>query len=203
MIPKYITPKMLIIPIALGGLLTTAVVILVVIFLMRAWFSTPIQVFGFPGPPEQPIAFPHTAHVDIEGINCAFCHRNVTKGDAATILPVEGCLLCHATIQGEQAPPEVAKVIEHYNTNQPINWKRVHRLPDHVQFSHEPHVRFLTEVQGLPLESACATCHGDVRDMVEVEQVRSLKMGDCVDCHRDNEQFTENTGITDCTTCHY
>ena len=39
--------------------------------------------------------------------------------------------------------------------------------------------------------------------MVEVEQVRSLKMGDCVDCHRDNEQFTENTGITDCTTCHY
>ena len=104
MIPKYITPKMLIIPIALGGLLTTAVVILVAVFLLRAWFSTPIQVFGFPGPPEQPIAFPHTVHVDIEGINCAFCHRDVTKGDAATILPVEGCLLCHATVQERTLP---------------------------------------------------------------------------------------------------
>ncbi len=191
------------IPLALGGLLTTAVIVLVVIFLLRAWWSTPLQVFGFGEPPEQPIAFPHTTHVQIDGINCAFCHRNVTKGDAASILPVEGCLFCHTTIQGEEAPPEVAKVIDHYNNNEPINWKKVHRLPDHVQFSHEPHVRFLTEVQGLSIEGACSTCHGNVRDMVEVEQVRSLKMGDCVDCHRDNQFATDNKDITDCTTCHY
>lgn len=195
--------KLMLAPVAIGGLIAVALAVLVAVFLIRAWFSTPFEVFGFGGPPEQPIEFPHTVHVDIEGINCAFCHRNVTQGDAATILAVEGCLLCHATVQGDKAPREVAEVIEHYNNKQPINWAKVHRLPDHVQFAHEPHVKFLTEEQGLSMEAACSTCHGDVRDMVEVEQVRNLKMGDCVDCHRDNEALSDNPDITDCTTCHY
>lgn len=195
--------KMKLIPLALGGLLTTAVLVLVAIFVLRAWWNTPFEVFGFGEAPEQPIAFPHNQHVQIDGISCAFCHRNVTEGDAATILPVEGCLFCHATIQGDQAPPEVAKVVAYFNENRPIDWKKVHRLPDHVQFAHEPHIRFLTQVQGLSLEQSCSTCHGNVREMVEVEQVRSLKMGDCVDCHRNNQVLTENKDITDCTTCHY
>ncbi len=195
--------KMKLIPLAIGGLISTAVLVLVLIFLLRAWWSTPLQVFGFGEPPEQPIAFPHTVHAQLNGINCAFCHRNVIQGDSASILPVEGCLLCHETIQGEVAEPEIAKVIDHFTNNRPIDWKKIHRLPDHVQFAHEPHVRFLTEVQGLSIEGACSTCHGNVKEMVEVEQTRSLKMGDCVDCHRDNQALTENSDITDCTTCHY
>ena len=110
-------------------------------------------------------------------------------------------LSCYYT--GKDSPPEVAKVVAHFEAGTPINWKKIHRLPDHVQFSHEPHVRFLTKTQGLDIEAACATCHGQVRDMVEVEQVRRLKMGDCVDCHRDNIRFTDNKDITDCLTCHY
>jgi len=195
--------RLKLLPLAFGGLIAGVITILVVVFVFRAWWGTPIHVFGFGEAPEQPIAFPHTQHVDIDGISCAFCHRNVMQGDAASILPVEGCLFCHATIQGESAPPEIAKVINHYESNRPIDWEKVHRLPDHVQFSHEPHVRFLTEIQGLSLENACATCHGDVRSMTKVEQVRSLKMGDCVDCHRKHQYLTDNKDIVDCSTCHY
>jgi hypothetical protein len=61
-------------------------------------------------------------------------------------------------------------------------------MPDHVRFTHEPHIQ-----AGV----ACATCHGDVGTMREVTQTRSLRMGDCVACHR------ENNAPTDCFKCHY
>ena len=187
----------------LGGVFATTTVVLLAVFILKAWWGLPFNVLGWNDPPPQPIAFPHTHHVAVDGIDCAFCHRNVLEGYSASVPAVELCVFCHKTIQGDKAPPEIQKVIDHYENNIPINWEKVHRLPDHVQFSHEPHVRFLTETRGLELEAACATCHGDIRDMVEVEQVRRLKMGDCVDCHRNNEHLTENTGLTDCTTCHY
>ena len=78
----------------------------------------------------------------------------------------------------------------------PINWTRVNRLPDHVEFVHDAHVRFFMEQEGLTLQQVCSTCHGDVENMVKVKQVRALKMGDCVDCHRQYE------APTDCTICH-
>ena len=190
------------IPLALGGLIGTVVLLLVVIFILRAWWTTPFEVFGFGDSPDQPIAFPHTVHVEDAGINCAFCHRNVAIGEEASVPAVEQCMFCHATIADEDNP-EIALLVAHFNEGQPIDWVRVHRLPDHVQFAHEPHIRFLTQVQGLSIEATCATCHGQVREMEKVEQVRSLKMGDCVDCHRDNTKFTDNKDITDCTTCHY
>lgn len=191
------------IPLAIGGLATLAVVVFVAMFVLRAWWGTPMQVFGFGEPPEQPISFPHTQHVDIDGINCVFCHRNVMIDDEASVPAVEQCMFCHETIQGENAPPEISKVVAHFTENKPIDWIKIHRLPDHVQFSHEPHIRFLTQVHGIPPEQACSTCHGEVEHMVEVEQVRPLKMRDCVDCHRKNLESTENKDITDCTTCHY
>jgi hypothetical protein len=203
LVPPFIPKKLFYLSLAVGGFLSVAIAILVTLFVLRAWWTTPFEVFGWGGPPEQPIAFPHTTHVQIDGINCAFCHRGVLSGDAATLPAVEQCLFCHGTIQGENAPPEIAKLVAYFNEGLPINWEKVHRLPDHVQFAHEPHIRFLTEVRGLEIEAACSTCHGEVRNMVEVEQVRRLKMGDCVDCHRENLDFTENKDITDCTACHY
>lgn len=194
--------KVRLLPIIIGGLITTVLMLLLVIFVLRAWWTTPFHWFGFANSPEQPIAFPHTVHVDEAGINCAFCHRNVSSGDEASVPALEQCMFCHTTINTE-TNPEISKLIAHFNADQPIDWVRVHRLPDHVQFAHEPHIRFLTQARGLSLENACATCHGDVRNMEEVEQVRSLKMGDCVDCHRDNTQYTDNKDITDCVTCHY
>ena len=200
-----VSPKM--IPLALMGLGMTVVMVLVLLFILRAWWSTPLSVFGFGDPPEQPIAFPHTVHVKEMGIACEFCHRNVTTGEAATVPSVQQCMFCHTTIQGETAPLEVAKLVEYFNEGRAIDWARVHRLPDHVQFVHEAHIRFFTQKEGVikraeeqgvsALEATCTICHGNVRDMEQIKQERSLKMGDCVDCHRDNN------APTDCVTCHY
>ena len=207
------------------GLLLLAVVVLVLTWLVSAWLDRPI-VFGFDEGPEQPIAFPHTVHVETLGLDCTFCHRNVEKGDAATVPAVGLCMTCHKTV-GEGIE-EVEKLAAAYEADRAIDWVRVHRVPDHVQFVHEAHVwRFsgtrqvvdkVTDPRGhirleearkvdpgaqlgqtldIASSSTCTICHGDVGGMVKVRQVETLKMSDCVDCHR------ENDGPTDCTTCHY
>jgi len=66
------------------GLAAFAGVVLVSIFIISAWFGRPV-IFGFDEGPAQPIAFPHTRHVEDLGLDCTFCHRNVEKGAAATI----------------------------------------------------------------------------------------------------------------------
>ena len=212
---------------SIAGLVGTVGAIVVVVFVIPAWFGLPLDVFGFNEGPEQPIAFPHTVHVDELGLDCTFCHRTVTIGAAASVPAVGLCMACHKTVGDDS--PEIAKLRDRYDAvGRPIDWVRVHRVPDHVHFVHEAHVRFFSgsktvvdvltdsdtqirlgearQVQpdarvGQSIEVApsgtCSICHGDVASMVKVRQVRPLKMGDCVNCHRDN------SAPTDCTTCHY
>jgi hypothetical protein len=179
----------------LGGLAGTVVTVAVATFFISAWFGLPLSVFGFSEGPDQPIAFPHTVHVNDLGLDCTFCHRNVTTGAAATIPAVGLCMTCHTSVG--DGKPEVEKLRGFHEADKPIDWVRVHRVPDHVQFVHEPHIRFFSQADGVEPSATCQTCHGDVGGMVKVKQVRALKMGDCVDCHRDNG------APTDCTTCHY
>ena len=178
-----------------GGLLGFVVTIGFAIFVVSAWLGLPLSAFGLNDGPEQPISFPHTVHVQDLGLDCTFCHRNVTKGAAASIPAVGLCMTCHQTAGGDK--PEVAKLRAAHDADRPIDWVRVHRVPDHVQFVHEPHIRFFSSENNVLPSGTCQLCHGDVGSMVKVEQVRSLKMGDCVDCHRDND------APTDCSTCHY
>lgn len=176
----------------LAGLAAALLTLLVAFFVISAWWSSPPAVLGFNQAPEQPIAFPHTVHVNVAGLDCQFCHRAVSTDEAATIPTVQQCMFCHSTIDGSRsdaaASAEIKKLRDAWAAQEPINWVRVHRLPDHVQFVHAPHIQ-----RGI----TCSTCHGDVASMTEVKQVRNLKMRDCVDCHRDNN------APTDCTTCHY
>ena len=184
------------IAVPLVGLVTAVILALVVFFVVQAWWAQPPAVLGFGDGPEQPIAFPHTVHVNTAGLDCQFCHRTVATDEAASIPAVAQCQFCHdfsaitgANSTSPTAEEEIAKLIGDPLTGpDPVNWIRVHRLPDHVQFVHAPHIQ-----QGFP----CSTCHGDIASMQVVEQVRNLKMRDCVDCHRDND------APTDCTTCHY
>ena len=217
-------PSANIIPLALAGLIVTAIVGFIVVVLVISWFSNP--PFGLGNAPPQPIAFPHTVHAGPPeaggaGIQCEFCHRNVTKGAAATVPAVENCLFCHKQINAETQVgttsanlTEVQRVVDRFKDENPINWERVHRLPDHVRFVHEAHIRFLTQGESrtvslpigdgqpmqlpLPVGQACSVCHGDVAGMTEVQPQagQSLKMGTCVDCHR------ETNVTTDCTICH-
>lgn len=178
------------------GLAAALVIAFVGYFVVQSWWSQPPAVLGFGDGPTQPIAFPHTVHVTTAGLDCQFCHRTVSTDEAAGVPAVAQCLFCHdfTRIDGEQsdsptAKAEIAKLIgDLIEGPEPVNWARVHRLPDHVQFVHAPHIQ-----QGF----SCSTCHGDIASMEVVEQVRNLKMRDCVDCHRDNG------APTDCTTCHY
>ena len=152
--------------------------------------------------PEQPFVFPHQTHADVAALDCQFCHRNADQTNAATVPAVEQCVFCHKIITGGDGTI-TAQVRDAWDTGQPITWARVHRLPDTVRFWHEPHIRVLSDLmsaeQGrdiIPSE-VCATCHGDVASVKQVEQVRTLKMADCVECHR------AKNAPTDCSTCHY
>lgn len=201
------------------GLGLTAIVGFVVVVLLISWFSNP--PFGLGNAPPQPVAFPHTVHAGSTAdggmaIQCEFCHRNVTKGEAATVPAVEQCLFCHKEVTGQAgtaAEVEIAKVRTAFAEGNPINWERVHRLPDHVRFVHEAHIRFFTDTEnvmtrtsingeklteGLSVAQTCSICHGDVASMTEVQpkKFQSLKMGTCLDCHR------QNNAPTDCTVCH-
>ena len=62
-----------------------------------------------------------------------------------------------------------------YAEQRPIAWVRVHNLPDFVYFDHSVHL-----ASGV----GCSTCHGRVDQMARVEQVESLSMGWCLECHR-------------------
>ena len=103
-------------------------------------------------------------------------------------------------------------------TIQLINWERVHRLPDHVRFVHEAHIRALTAMDvsdrssAEKVQRACSVCHGDIANatVVKPKRFQSMKMGTCLDCHRfltlardDGYAVPELTDIpTDCTVCH-
>lgn len=217
-------PSANIIPLALVGLVVTAIVGFIVVLLAISWFSSP--PFGLGNAPPQPIAFPHNVHAGTPeqggvGIQCEFCHRNVIKGEAATVPSLETCNVCHKQINPENLLGttsvdlnEVQRVVDRFNDNIPIDWERVHRLPDHVRFVHEAHLRFLTQGAPrtvtfpvgdgqpkqlpLPVGEACSVCHGNVAAMTEVQPQpgQSLKMGTCVDCHK------ELNVATDCTICH-
>ena len=205
-------PSRKLLPLMVAGGVATLIMGFVVVVLLISWFSNP--PFGLGNAPAQPIAFPHTVHVAENNIQCEFCHRNVAKGEAATVPAVETCLFCHKDIDGGTvtAQEEIHKVRTAFETDTPINWERVHRLPDHVRFIHEAHIRYFTDetigvkygINGEELTESpdvaqtCTICHGDVanKEVVEPKTGQSLKMGTCVDCHR------VNSISTDCTICH-
>ena len=180
----------------IGGLAVLAAVAALFLWVMFAWFTIP-PASG--EGPEQPIDFPHTTHVEELGLDCVFCHREVETSAQASIPAVALCMTCHQAVDGsdEDAMAEIQKLQDAYEEGDPIEWTRVHRVPDHVHFVHEAHIKYFTERDGVETAAVCSTCHGDVGGMEKVKQVESLKMADCVECHR------ENDAPTDCTTCHY
>lgn len=203
------------------GLAVTVVAVVATLGMLKAWWSLPF------GPAmvkaEQPIQFRHDLHI-AEAIDCQFCHREVTEGPAATLPAVQQCYFCHQVIKqvaGASGPsPELAKIEYAYTNNLPINWVRVHRMPDHVHFVHDAHVLFFSKQNQIAPSQVCSICHGDVAKMQIAEQVRNLKMRDCVDCHRNgylSHLTDEAAGAikeavesgqrlpppTDCAACHY
>ncbi|MCE9667607.1 cytochrome c family protein [Myxococcus stipitatus] len=123
--------------------------------------------------PAQPVAFSHAVHAGQYELDCQYCHVGAERSRHAGVPSTSVCMNCHAQVKKDS--PEIQKVAAAVAANQPIEWIRVHRLPDHAYFNHASHVG-----SGL----VCQTCHGPVQEMVRVEQVEPMTMGWCLDCHR-------------------
>jgi cytochrome c551/c552 len=152
--------------------------------------------------PVQPIYYSHKVHAGINQINCLYCHGNAWESKSATIPSVNVCMNCHKTITTYEKGPklydkegqeingtaEIGKLHKYAGFDpsrpndwdpskaKPIEWVRIHNLPDHVYFNHSQHIK-AGNVQ-------CQTCHGNIPEMDEVKQVSELSMGWCVNCHR-------------------
>lgn len=151
------------------------------------YFGPPERARGYQ--PDQPINFSHVTHVQKNQMECQFCHWNVAKSSYAAIPEVETCMGCHNLILGvtDEQKAEIAKIKEYWEKGEAIPWEKVHVMPDHVRFNHKRHVK-----AGV----GCQECHGQIPEMEKVERVSSMKMGWCLDCHRE-----KGTSI-DCYVCH-
>lgn len=164
-------------------LLIPALILLVGLAVVgHAWWNVGNNV-GYA--PEQPLPFSHKLHAGDNQIPCQYCHSNADNSKHATVPPTSVCMNCHTVVKTDS--PHIKKLTESYQNDKPLEWIKIHDVPDFVFFNHKRHIK-----KGFD----CAVCHGDIAKMDRVEQVETLNMGFCVNCHRDNG------APTDCYTCH-
>lgn len=147
-----------------------------VVFAIWYWFSPKFTDVGYQ--PVQPVAFSHQLHAGQMGMDCRYCHNTVERSFHAAVPPTATCMNCHASVVPDS--PLVAPVRESASTGEPIEWVRVHMLPDYAYFDHSAHV-------GAGV--GCNDCHGRIDQMPIVRQAQPLSMSWCLDCHRN---ATEN-----------
>jgi len=202
---------------AANSAIKTGVIVLILLFGGKATIDAAYGVGIHQGyAPEQPIKFSHKLHAGQYQINCNYCHTGVYSGKGANVPSANICMNCHNAIKRES--PEIQKIYRALEKDEPIQWVRVHNLPDLAYFNHSQH----TNVGGLE----CKNCHGDIDKMEVVEQRSSLTMGWCIDCHRQTDVNSkgnayydklvelhnkdsktplkvQNIGGLECSKCHY
>ncbi|MES2277861.1 MAG: c-type cytochrome [Bacteroidota bacterium] len=135
--------------------------------------------------PVQPIKYSHELHAGVMKIDCQYCHSGAYKSKNASIPSLNVCMNCHKVVKTES--PEIHKIYDalgydpatsKYDSTKahPIQWVRVHNLPDLVYFNHSQHVKVGKII--------CQTCHGPVQTMKEVYQYSPLTMKWCIQCHK-------------------
>jgi hypothetical protein len=132
--------------------------------------------------PEQPVPYSHALHAGELGIDCRYCHTTVEHSAHAAIPPTQVCMNCHSEkgVHIEEARLwKIAEIRKSHKTGKPIEWVRVHDLPDYAYFDHSAHVR-----RGI----GCVSCHDRVDKMEVVYQAEPLSMQWCLDCHRHPEK---------------
>jgi mono/diheme cytochrome c family protein len=148
--------------------------------------------------PVQPIAYSHELHAGVMKINCQYCHSGAYKSKNASIPSLNVCMNCHKVVKTES--PEIQKIYnalgydpesQKYDTTKarPIQWVRIHNLPDFAYFNHSQH----TKVAGIE----CQKCHGPIQTMKEVYQYSPLTMKWCIQCHKRTETGYKGNGYYD------
>ena len=160
--------------------------------------------------PVQPIYYSHKVHAGTNQISCLYCHGGAQESKHANIPSVNICMNCHMAVKDYSGDPivredgtsvnanaEIQKLYDFAGWNptakkydrpgKPIEWVRIHNLPDHVYFNHSQHVTVGKQ--------QCQTCHGNIQEMPEVAQFAELSMGWCINCHRETKvQFNDDKG---------
>ncbi len=196
--------------------------------------------------PEQPIYFSHKIHSEINKIDCQYCHSSAKYGKVSGIPSVNVCMNCHITIHEYNGDYlEKGKSRDEYNQEiqkiykaigwdpetrkyskkiHPIQWVRIHNMPDFVYFDHSQHIltgeKTIKKLKKVNL--VCNACHGEVQKMDTVEMSNDFTMEWCISCHKNvgidkknqyyKEYFPSKTnkkitvdmiGGTECAKCHY
>lgn len=157
--------------------------------------------------PVQPIHYSHRIHAGENAIDCKYCHSSARVSKHSGIPSLNICMNCHKAI-GEVAAETQAEGQSEYGIDynkeiqklyaavgwdegtqaytgetKPVEWIRIHNLPDFAYFNHSQHVI----VAGVE----CQTCHGPVEEMEVMYQYSPLTMGWCINCHRETNVKTE------------
>lgn len=173
--------------------------------------------------PEQPIYFSHKIHAGINKIDCQLCHSSAKYGKVSEIPSANVCMNCHRLISeynGEYMEPgkdkafydgEIQKIYaavgwdlekqEYTGKTKPIEWTRIHNMPDFVYFDHSQHVIagekaiISSHNQKNPddkIDVVCKACHGKIDTMNVVQMANDFTMGWCIECHRTTEIDMDN-----------
>jgi hypothetical protein len=170
-------------------------VAVLIVVLAVGWFTQPDR-FALGYAPEQPIPYSHKLHAGVLKIPCQYCHSGVLKARQAGIPPVAKCMNCHTVTKTDTQ--SIKQLTAIYNAGTPMRWQRIHSLPSYVFFDHRPHVH-----AGI----LCQTCHGEAENMEVVEQKMSMRMANCLGCHRDPQAALPRDskikkGAEHCNACH-
>ncbi|MDG1571026.1 cytochrome c3 family protein [Robiginitalea sp. M366] len=164
--------------------------------------------------PIQPIHYSHKIHAGDNGIDCKYCHSSARVSKHSGIPSLNVCMNCHKSIyeyKGNPEGPSAEDLANGYtnefytgeikklyaavgwdeetqsyaNEPKPVEWVRIHNLPDFAYFNHSQHVS-VGKIE-------CQTCHGPVEEMEIMYQYSPLTMGWCINCHREtNVQMEGN-----------
>ena len=161
-----------------------ALPVIIVAVLGGATYVPAVITYGFSSyatdvgyAPIQPIAYSHALHAGQLGIDCRYCHTTVEQAGFATIPPTQTCMNCHTNVRSNS--DKLKTLVESWGTGKPVEWVKVHDLPDYAYFNHSAHVN-----SGI----GCVSCHGRVDTMEVVFQAERLSMSWCLDCHRNPEK---------------
>lgn len=138
------------------------------------WYYLSPSNFQVGYAPQQPMPYSHRMHAGQLGMDCRYCHANVERSAEAMVPPTQSCMGCHLLIKAQS--PRLQAARDSWASGKPIEWTRVHKLPDHAYFNHAIH---------LNAGVGCSTCHGRIDQMEVVTLALPMSMGWCLTCHRD------------------
>ena len=173
--------------------------------------------------PEQPIHFSHKIHAGENKIDCQLCHSSAKYGKVSEIPSMNVCMNCHRSIseyKGKYMEPgkdksfydgEIKKIYaatgwdpdkqQYTGKTQPVEWVRIHNMPDFVYFNHSQHVvageqaiinSYNKKNPTAKIDVVCKACHGQVDSMNVVQMANDFTMGWCIECHRTTEVDMNN-----------